>query len=108
MIQLQHPFGKERTQSLSILVLGLGESGAAMVRWCINQGAKVSVADTRSENQLSENAKKYQQQVKDVGVNNNNPNIFDRGHKTKTELYNNNPLSLVYNSKSLHKHYTFA
>ena len=70
MIQLQHPFGKERTQSLSILVLGLGESGAAMVRWCINQGAKVSVADTRSENQLSENAKKYQQQVKDAGVNN--------------------------------------
>ena len=70
MIQLQHPFGKERTQSLSILVLGLGESGAAMVRWCINQGAKVSVADTRSENQLSENAKKYQQQVKDAGVSN--------------------------------------
>ena len=70
MIQLQHPFGKERTQGVSILVLGLGESGAAMVRWCVSQGAKVSVADTRSENQLSENAKKYQQQVKDAGVSN--------------------------------------
>ena len=57
MIQLQHPFGKERTQNLSILVLGLGESGAAMARWCVAQGATVSVADTRSENQLSENAK---------------------------------------------------
>ena len=70
MIQLQHPFGKERTQNLSILVLGLGESGAAMARWCVAQGATVSVADTRSENQLSENAKKYQQQVKDLGVKN--------------------------------------
>jgi UDP-N-acetylmuramoylalanine--D-glutamate ligase len=55
---------------MGILVLGLGESGAAMVRWCVSQGAKVSVADTRSENQLSENAKKYQQQVKDAGVSN--------------------------------------
>ncbi len=70
MIQLQHPFGKEHTQGMGILVLGLGESGAAMVRWCVSQGAKVSVADTRSENQLSENAKKYQQQVKDAGVSN--------------------------------------
>ena len=70
MIQLQHPFGKEHTQGMGILVLGLGESGAAMVHWCVSQGAKVSVADTRSENQLSENAKKYQQQVKDAGVSN--------------------------------------
>ena len=70
MIQLQHPFGKERTQNLSILVLGLGESGTAMARWCVTQGATVSIADTRSENQLSESAKKYQQQVKDLGIKN--------------------------------------
>ena len=48
MIQLQHPFGKERPQAMRVLVLGLGESGAAMVRWCVAQGAQVSVADTRS------------------------------------------------------------
>ena len=54
MIQLQHPFGKERPQAMRVLVLGLGESGAAMVRWCVAQGAKVSVADTRSIEQLSE------------------------------------------------------
>ncbi|MFM6921324.1 MAG: UDP-N-acetylmuramoyl-L-alanine--D-glutamate ligase, partial [Polynucleobacter victoriensis] len=41
-----------------------------MARWCVTQGATVSVADTRSENQLSDNAKKYQQQVKDLGVKN--------------------------------------
>ncbi|WP_371818539.1 UDP-N-acetylmuramoyl-L-alanine--D-glutamate ligase [Polynucleobacter sp. MWH-CaK5] len=68
MIQLQHPFGKERPQAMRVLVLGLGESGAAMVRWCVAQGAKVSVADTRSIEQLSEGAKKYHQVVKDLGV----------------------------------------
>jgi UDP-N-acetylmuramoylalanine--D-glutamate ligase len=49
-------------------VLGLGESGAAMVRWCVAQGAQVSVADTRSVEQLSEGAKKYHQAVKDLNV----------------------------------------
>jgi len=32
---------------LHILVLGLGDSGLAMVRWCESQGAKVTVVDTR-------------------------------------------------------------
>jgi UDP-N-acetylmuramoylalanine--D-glutamate ligase len=68
VIQLQHPFGKERPQTMRVLVLGLGESGAAMVRWCVAQGAQVSVADTRSVEQLSEGAKKYHQAVKDLGV----------------------------------------
>jgi UDP-N-acetylmuramoylalanine--D-glutamate ligase len=31
-----------------ILILGLGESGLAMVRWCARQGAKLRVADTRA------------------------------------------------------------
>jgi len=68
VIQLQHPFGKERPQAMRVLVLGLGESGAAMVRWCVAQGAQVSVADTRSVEQLSESTKKYHQAVKDLGV----------------------------------------
>jgi UDP-N-acetylmuramoylalanine--D-glutamate ligase len=68
VIQLQHPFGKERPQAMRVLVLGLGESGAAMVRWCVAQGAQVSVADTRSLDQLSDSAKKYHQAVKDLGV----------------------------------------
>jgi UDP-N-acetylmuramoylalanine--D-glutamate ligase len=68
VIQLQHPFGKERPQAMRVLVLGLGESGAAMVRWCVAQGAQVSVADTRSVEQLSEGAKKYHQAVKDLNV----------------------------------------
>jgi UDP-N-acetylmuramoylalanine--D-glutamate ligase len=68
VIQLQHPFGKEHPQAMRVLVLGLGESGAAMVRWCVAQGAQVSVADTRSLDQLSEGAKKYHQTIKDLGV----------------------------------------
>ncbi|WP_018988064.1 UDP-N-acetylmuramoyl-L-alanine--D-glutamate ligase [Aromatoleum toluclasticum] len=32
-----------------VLVLGLGESGLAMAQWCARQGARVRVADSRSE-----------------------------------------------------------
>jgi len=34
-------------QDRAVLVLGLGASGMAMVRWCVRQGARVTVADTR-------------------------------------------------------------
>jgi len=30
-----------------VLILGLGASGLAMTRWCVRQGARVTVADTR-------------------------------------------------------------
>jgi UDP-N-acetylmuramoylalanine--D-glutamate ligase len=33
----------------SVLVLGLGASGLAMARWCVRQGAVVTVADTRAQ-----------------------------------------------------------
>jgi UDP-N-acetylmuramoylalanine--D-glutamate ligase len=32
----------------AVLVLGLGASGLAMARWCVRQGARVTVADTRA------------------------------------------------------------
>ena len=34
-------------QNQSVLILGLGDSGLAMARWCVRQGAKVKVVDTR-------------------------------------------------------------
>lgn len=34
-------------QQLSVLVLGLGDSGLAMVRWCVRHGADVVVVDSR-------------------------------------------------------------
>jgi UDP-N-acetylmuramoylalanine--D-glutamate ligase len=36
-------------QQLSVLVLGLGDSGLAMVRWCVRNGAEVVVVDTREQ-----------------------------------------------------------
>lgn len=33
----------------TVLVLGLGESGLAMVRWCRHEGARVRAADTRAD-----------------------------------------------------------
>jgi UDP-N-acetylmuramoylalanine--D-glutamate ligase len=33
----------------SVLILGLGASGLAMARWCVRQGARVTVADTRPQ-----------------------------------------------------------
>lgn len=34
---------------LHVLVLGLGESGLAMARWCLREGARVRVADSRDD-----------------------------------------------------------
>lgn len=36
-------------QQQHVLILGLGASGLAMARWCARHGARVTVADTRSE-----------------------------------------------------------
>ncbi len=37
----------QQLQNQSVLILGLGESGLAMARWCVRCGANVQVADTR-------------------------------------------------------------
>ena len=36
-------------QDQHILILGLGDSGLAMLRWCVLQGARVTVVDTREK-----------------------------------------------------------
>ena len=33
----------------TILILGLGETGSAAARWCVQQGAQVRIADTRQQ-----------------------------------------------------------
>ncbi|MVW71778.1 UDP-N-acetylmuramoyl-L-alanine--D-glutamate ligase [Bordetella sp. 15P40C-2] len=38
-----------RADSPLVLILGLGETGAAAARWCARQGAALRVADTRAE-----------------------------------------------------------
>jgi UDP-N-acetylmuramoylalanine--D-glutamate ligase len=36
----------------NVLVVGLGKSGQAAVRFLVNQGAKVTVTDTKSRNEV--------------------------------------------------------
>ena len=36
------------TTASPVLILGLGQSGLAMARWCARHGATVTVADTRA------------------------------------------------------------
>jgi UDP-N-acetylmuramoylalanine--D-glutamate ligase len=39
------------------LILGLGESGYAMAKWCLRNSVKVSLADTRDREKLNERQK---------------------------------------------------
>jgi UDP-N-acetylmuramoylalanine--D-glutamate ligase len=39
----------QQLHNQSVLILGLGDSGLAMARWCARQGAQVRVVDTRAE-----------------------------------------------------------
>jgi UDP-N-acetylmuramoylalanine--D-glutamate ligase len=39
----------QELQDKNVLILGLGASGLAMARWCMREGAQVTVADTRQE-----------------------------------------------------------
>ena len=39
----------QQLHNQSVLILGLGDSGLAMARWCVRNGAQVQVVDTRAE-----------------------------------------------------------
>ena len=39
----------QQLNNQSVLILGLGDSGLAMARWCVRNGAQVQVVDTRAE-----------------------------------------------------------
>ena len=65
-IKLSKPFLKDSIQS--ILIIGLGESGFAMAKWCLLQGAKVRLADTRTSNDLSEQQQTGLTDLKKLGL----------------------------------------
>ena len=56
------------TQPQKFLILGLGESGYAMAKWCIRNGAQVSLADTRERQQLSERQKAWLADLEFAGL----------------------------------------
>jgi UDP-N-acetylmuramoylalanine--D-glutamate ligase len=50
------------------LILGLGESGYAMAKWCLRNGAKVSLADTRNREDLSDRQKAWLADLEFAGL----------------------------------------
>ncbi len=50
------------------LILGLGESGYAMAKWCLRNGAKVSLADTRNREDLNDRQKAWLADLEFAGL----------------------------------------
>ena len=48
ILKLQQAFGESYTNDVGVLVLGLGESGLAMARWCHAQEERVSNTSERA------------------------------------------------------------
>ncbi|QWD61069.1 UDP-N-acetylmuramoyl-L-alanine--D-glutamate ligase [Polynucleobacter sp. MWH-UH35A] len=50
------------------LILGLGESGVAMAKWCLRNGAKVRLVDTRDQSTLTERQKAWLEELRIAGL----------------------------------------
>lgn len=66
--KITHPFGDVGVDAPAILVMGLGESGMAMAKWCLSQGALVRVHDTRSDDKLNQAALNNADILKGLGA----------------------------------------
>lgn len=52
----------------NFLILGLGESGVAMAKWCLRNGASVHLADTRDAQQFSERQNAWLSELELAGL----------------------------------------
>jgi len=50
------------------LILGLGESGVAMAKWCLRNGAQVRLADTRDQSTFTERQNGWLEELKIAGL----------------------------------------
>ncbi|WP_251373168.1 UDP-N-acetylmuramoyl-L-alanine--D-glutamate ligase [Polynucleobacter ibericus] len=50
------------------LILGLGESGVAMAKWCLRNGAEVRIADTRDQSTFSERQNAWLEELRIAGL----------------------------------------
>ncbi|MBQ0132646.1 MAG: UDP-N-acetylmuramoyl-L-alanine--D-glutamate ligase, partial [Comamonas sp.] len=89
-VPAQWPQGQPQyLQGQRVLILGLGASGMAMVRWCVRAGAQVTVADTReAPPQLSQ-------------LNEQWPQVRFIGGALSAALVEGQNLSAVYRSPGL-------
>ncbi len=76
-------------QQLSVLVLGLGDSGLAMVRWCVRHGADVVVVDTR------------EQPPHLAQLNAELPNVVFKHSPFEASLVNGQPIRAIFKSPGL-------
>jgi UDP-N-acetylmuramoylalanine--D-glutamate ligase len=62
-----------RAEALSVeptrfLILGLGESGIAMAKWCLRHGAQIRLVDTRERNTLNEKQRAQLSELEFAGL----------------------------------------
>ncbi|QWE05480.1 UDP-N-acetylmuramoyl-L-alanine--D-glutamate ligase [Polynucleobacter sp. JS-JIR-II-50] len=50
------------------LILGLGESGVAMAKWCLRNGAEVRLADTREQSSFTERQNAWLEELRTAGL----------------------------------------
>jgi len=75
MLNIKNPFANPKVTVDSVtktpshfLILGLGESGVAMAKWCLRNGAKVCLADTRNPEKFSEQQKAWLAELEQAGL----------------------------------------
>ena len=50
------------------LIMGLGESGVAMAKWCLRNGAAVRLMDTRDQSGFSDRQKAWLEELRIAGL----------------------------------------
>ena len=63
----------------SFLILGLGESGFAMAKWCLRHSASVKLVDTREANSLSEIQNAWLSELEFAGLKSSHFGPLDEG-----------------------------
>ena len=75
MLTLQNTFANESLMANDgyqapncFLILGIGESGVAMAKWCLRNGAEVRLADTRDQPTLSVHQNAWLEELRIAGL----------------------------------------
>jgi UDP-N-acetylmuramoylalanine--D-glutamate ligase len=79
------------TEPQKFLILGLGESGYAMAKWCIRNGAQVSLADTRERQQLSERQKAWLADLEFAGLKAAHFGLLEESHLNQVDVIGISP-----------------
>ncbi|NDI26199.1 MAG: UDP-N-acetylmuramoyl-L-alanine--D-glutamate ligase, partial [Burkholderiaceae bacterium] len=73
--RLLRPFNSSKSNDFAgqgsphVLIVGIGESGFAMAKWCLSQGAQVHLADTRAREALNSQQQNWLSELESFGLN---------------------------------------